>query len=157
MRDLGRSDLLACCASTRWADAVAAHQPYRTLAELTEASERALAETDWPDVLEALAAHPRIGDRDEGGDREAAWSRAEQSGTAHADAALLEALRQGNQAYERRFGHVYLICATGRSAGEMLDLLLARLANDEEVERKIVRDELAKIVKLRLVKLWEGR
>ncbi|GIH23073.1 OHCU decarboxylase [Acrocarpospora phusangensis] len=157
MREPGRPDLLACCASTRWADAVEALAPYPTLGELTAAGESALAGLGWDDVLEALAAHPRIGDRAAGSDRESSWSRAEQSGTAHADPALLEALRQGNEAYERRFGHVYLICATGRPAGEMLDLLLARLANDPEVERKIVRDELGKIVKLRLAKLWEGR
>ncbi|GAA1019371.1 OHCU decarboxylase [Acrocarpospora pleiomorpha] len=157
MREFGRPDLLACCASPRWADAVLALAPYRTVGDLTAAGEAALAGLGWDDILEALAAHPRIGDRAAGADREASWSRSEQAGTAHADAAILGALRQGNEAYERRFGHVYLICATGRPAEEMLDLLLARLANDPDVERKIVRDELGKIVKLRLAKLWVGR
>ncbi|GAA0414435.1 hypothetical protein Acor_09720 [Acrocarpospora corrugata] len=157
MREFGRPDLLACCASTRWADAVLALAPYQNLGALTAAGEAALAGLSWEDVLEALSAHPRIGDRAAGAGRESSWSRAEQAGTEHADAAILEALTQGNESYERRFGHVYLICATGRPAGEMLDLLLARLANDPDVERKIVRDELGKIVKLRLAKLWEGR
>ncbi len=156
MRELIRQDLLACCASRTWAAQVAARQPYWDLAELVAASEAALAGLGWDDVEEALAAHPRIGERAAGSDREAAWSRREQAGTAHADEAILDALRQGNEAYEKRFGHVYLICATGRAADEMLDILLARLTNDEDVERKIVRDELAKIVKIRLTKLWEG-
>jgi 2-oxo-4-hydroxy-4-carboxy-5-ureidoimidazoline decarboxylase len=156
MRELTQQDLLACCASRTWSAQVAARQPYWDLAELIAESEAALAGLGWDDVEEALAAHPRIGERAAGNDREAAWSRREQAGTAYADEAILDALRRGNEAYEKRFGHVYLICATGRAADEMLDILLARLANDEDLERKIVRDELAKIVKIRLAKLWEA-
>lgn len=174
MRKLSQRDLLACCASRSWAAEVAARQPYRDLGGLIAASAAALTRLEWADVEEALAAHPRIGDRASGedrrsgedsrsgegiasgGDREAAWSRAEQAGTANADDAILDALRLGNEAYEKRFGHIYLICATGRTAAEMLDILLARLANDEDVERKIVRDELAKIVRIRLAKLPAG-
>jgi 2-oxo-4-hydroxy-4-carboxy-5-ureidoimidazoline decarboxylase len=148
-------ELRACCASGAWAAAVAGS--YRDLGELIAASDAALAELDWADVTEALAAHPRIGERAAGATRESAWSRTEQSGAAGADPAVLDAMRRANLAYEKRFGHVYLICATGRGAEEMLDIALARLANDDETERKIVRDELSKIVKLRLVKLWEGR
>jgi 2-oxo-4-hydroxy-4-carboxy-5-ureidoimidazoline decarboxylase len=158
MREFGTHDLLACCASTRWAAEVAAGQPYRDLDGLVSASERTLAGLGWADMEQALAAHPRIGDRAgaaRAADRESAWSRSEQAGTAHADQAILDALRQSNEAYEKRFGHVYLICATGRAAEEMLDILLARLVNDEDTERKIVREELAKIVRIRLHKLWE--
>ncbi|MCT9930162.1 2-oxo-4-hydroxy-4-carboxy-5-ureidoimidazoline decarboxylase [Planotetraspora sp. A-T 1434] len=157
MRELSQEELRSCCASTEWVSAVAAGRPYRDAGELVAAGQAAIAGLSWEGVEEALAAHPRIGERPAGDGREAAWSRREQSGTAGADPAILDAIAQGNLAYERRFGHVYLICATGRRAEEMLDILLARLANDEETERKIVRDELSKIVTLRLEKLWEGR
>lgn len=125
-------ELLACCASRRWAARVAAGRPYRGPAELIAAGERAVAELDWADVAEALAAHPRIGERPAGPGREAAWSRGEQAGTQGADPEVLAGLRAGNAAYERRFGHVYLVCATGRSAAELLEVLRARLANDAE-------------------------
>ncbi|TQS30917.1 2-oxo-4-hydroxy-4-carboxy-5-ureidoimidazoline decarboxylase [Microbispora sp. KK1-11] len=157
MRELGQDDLRACCASARWLEAVAARGPFRDLDELRRASEAAVATLTWDDVLEALAAHPRIGERPDGAGREAAWSRSEQSGTADAGREVLGALREGNAAYESRFGHVYLVCATGREAGELLALLRERLGNDEKTERKVVRDELSKIVAVRLAKLWEGR
>ncbi|WP_243725551.1 2-oxo-4-hydroxy-4-carboxy-5-ureidoimidazoline decarboxylase [Actinomadura rubrisoli] len=151
-----RDELLTCCASRRWADAVAAGRPYAGLEALRSASAAALADLDWGEVEKALAAHPRIGDRVRGGDREAAWSRGEQSGVDGAAAELRKALVEGNRAYEERFGHVFLICATGLSAAEMLAALRARLANDPGTEREVVRDELAKIVDLRLAKLLNG-
>jgi 2-oxo-4-hydroxy-4-carboxy-5-ureidoimidazoline decarboxylase len=105
-----------------------------------------------PDVEEALAAHPRIGQRISGDGPEAEWSRAEQFGAQLADPDLESALREGNGAYEQRFGHVFLICATGLSAAAMLDALRSRLTNSIEVERGVVRAELGKIVRLRLAK-----
>ncbi|MBX6385072.1 MAG: 2-oxo-4-hydroxy-4-carboxy-5-ureidoimidazoline decarboxylase [Microbispora sp.] len=157
MRELSREDLRSCCASTKWVEKVAARGPFRDLDALRRASEAAFTVLTWEDVLEALAAHPRIGERPGGAGREAAWSRSEQSGMADAGPDLLDAIREGNAAYERRFGHVYLVCATGRDAGELLALLRERLGNDEETERKVVAGELSKIVALRLAKLWEGR
>ncbi|MGW5260064.1 2-oxo-4-hydroxy-4-carboxy-5-ureidoimidazoline decarboxylase [Microbispora sp. NPDC004025] len=157
MRELSREDLRSCCSCATWVAQVAARGPYEDLDGLRRASESAVAALDWDDVLEALAAHPRIGERPDGAGREAAWSRAEQAGTADAGRDVLGALREGNAAYESRFGHVYLVCAAGRTAGEMLALLHERLGHDEETERKVVREELAKIVDLRLAKLWEGR
>ncbi|WP_182904642.1 2-oxo-4-hydroxy-4-carboxy-5-ureidoimidazoline decarboxylase [Microbispora sp. H13382] len=157
MRELSREDLRSCCSSTTWVEEVAARGPYEDLDGLCRASESALAVLNRDDVLEALAAHPRIGERPGGAGREAEWSRAEQAGTADAGGDVLGALREGNAAYESRFGHVYLVCAAGRTAGELLALLHERLGHDEETERKVVREELAKIVDLRLAKLWEGR
>ncbi|WP_344267459.1 2-oxo-4-hydroxy-4-carboxy-5-ureidoimidazoline decarboxylase [Actinomadura napierensis] len=163
--DVTEGGLLACCASHRWAAEVAAGRPYADLAELRAASAKALAALDWADVEEALAAHPRIGDRLRSsrqpgsgarlgsGDREAAWSRGEQSGMDAAAAELRTALVEGNRAYEDRFGHVFLICATGLSAAEMLTALRERLRNGTGEERAVVRTELAKIVDLRLAKL----
>ncbi|MFF3436771.1 2-oxo-4-hydroxy-4-carboxy-5-ureidoimidazoline decarboxylase [Streptosporangium sp. NPDC002721] len=172
--------LLACCASRAFAREVAALRPYRDLDRLAEVAEAAVRELDWSGVGEALAAHPRIGEppgengpaagsgppgrrerRPEGhpeppeghSAREAAWSRGEQAGVDTAGREVLDRLAEGNRAYERRFGHVYLICATGLSAEEMLARLTERLGNDEDTERDVVRAELAKITRLRLAKL----
>ncbi|MCW2883890.1 MAG: 2-oxo-4-hydroxy-4-carboxy-5-ureidoimidazoline decarboxylase [Streptosporangiaceae bacterium] len=148
-------ELRSCCASAAWAEAVAAARPFTDPGALAAAAAAAFEALRWRDVEEALSAHPRIGDRPEGAGRESAWSRAEQSGVGDADGEVVAALRAGNIAYEQRFGRVFLICASGRSAGEMLDALRVRLGNDEETERRTVRAELAKIVQLRLTKLLE--
>ncbi|XRQ04145.1 2-oxo-4-hydroxy-4-carboxy-5-ureidoimidazoline decarboxylase [Actinomadura welshii] len=153
---VGEAELAACCASRRWLAAVAA-APRGDLAALRETSRRVLRELEWADVEEALAAHPRIGERAEGRTREAGWSREEQSGVAGAEADLRAALVEGNRAYEQRFGHVFLIRASGRSALEMLRELRERLGNDAETERRVVRAELAEIVDLRLARLAAGR
>src|ERR1039458_7421469 len=148
--------LRPACASARWVGRLVSGRPYGTLDALVAASDAAIGALGWPDVEQALAAHPRIGDRtgSEGarGDTEAAWSRQEQSGARDAPAGLLAGLRAGNAAYEERFGHVFLICATGMSAASMLDALQARLGHDPAAEREVVRAELMKIVRLRLAK-----
>jgi 2-oxo-4-hydroxy-4-carboxy-5-ureidoimidazoline decarboxylase len=144
--------LRACCASGRWVQSVLAGRPYRSFDAIAAACDAALAELAWPDILEALAAHPRIGERMPGAGRESAWSRAEQSGAA--DPSLEDELVAGNLAYEQRFGHVFLICATGRSAGEILSALRQRLGNPAEAEELVVRHELREIVRLRLIKTF---
>ncbi|MFG1944642.1 2-oxo-4-hydroxy-4-carboxy-5-ureidoimidazoline decarboxylase [Nonomuraea sp. NPDC048826] len=146
-------ELLACCASRAFAREVAARRPYPDQERLTETAGQAVLALDWPAVLEALSAHPRIGERPAGDSREAAWSRREQAGVGDEQRA---ALAEGNRAYEERFGHVYLVCATGRTGAEMLRLLRERLGHDEETERRTVREELAKITRLRAGKLAEG-
>ncbi|WP_433467774.1 2-oxo-4-hydroxy-4-carboxy-5-ureidoimidazoline decarboxylase [Spirillospora sp. CA-128828] len=156
MLEPGSEELAACCASRRWVGAIAGRS-YADLGALRAASERALDDLEWADVEEALAAHPRIGERVEAATREAGWSRGEQSGMDGAAADVQAALIEGNRAYERRFGHVFLICASGLPALEMLGDLLERLGNDVETERDVVRRELAKIVDLRLAKLVEER
>jgi 2-oxo-4-hydroxy-4-carboxy-5-ureidoimidazoline decarboxylase len=145
------AELLACCASRRWAAAVTDGRPYALPEELYAAAGVAARALDWPDVEEALGAHPRIGDRPTGAGRESAWSRGEQSGVGDGDRA---ALAEGNRAYERRFGHVFLICASGRDAAEMLAELHRRLGNDPGAERAVVHGELIKITELRLRKLF---
>jgi len=145
--------LLACCASRRWAAAVAGGRPYEGLPALRDAAAAALDGLDWADIEEALRAHPRIGERPEGRGREASWSRREQSGMDAAEERVRTALAEGNRRYEERFGHVFLICATGLGAADMLAALERRLGNPPEAERRIVRGELGKIVQLRLVKL----
>ncbi len=122
------------------------------------ASDAAIGALGWPDIEQALAAHPRIGGRPDpgpaGGDREAAWSRQEQAGTRDAPADVQAGLRAGNAAYEERFGHVFLICATGLSAASMLAALEDRLSHDPAAERDVVREELRMIVRLRLGKAF---
>jgi 2-oxo-4-hydroxy-4-carboxy-5-ureidoimidazoline decarboxylase len=142
-------DLLACCASERFARAVAGGRPYPGPAALSDAVRTAFAALSWDDIVESLNAHPRIGDRQ----ASAGWSAAEQSGAASASDPVRQGLAEGNLAYEKRFGHVFLICASGLSGQEMLGQLQARLANDPDAERTVVRRELLKITQLRLAKL----
>jgi 2-oxo-4-hydroxy-4-carboxy-5-ureidoimidazoline decarboxylase len=145
--------LLTCCASHRWAAEVAARRPYNDLDTLRRVSDAALAALGWSDVLEALAAHPRIGERAGGESREAGWSRSEQAAAATDDPRTADELASTNAEYEQRFGHVFLISASGRTAGDILAALRERLGNDEAAERQAVREELRKIVHLRLAKL----
>jgi 2-oxo-4-hydroxy-4-carboxy-5-ureidoimidazoline decarboxylase len=146
-------ELLTCCASRRWAAAVVGGVPYGGLPALRDAAARALEGLDWADIEEALQAHPRIGERAAGQGREAGWSRGEQSGMDAAEEQTRQALAEGNRRYEERFDHVFLICATGLGAAEMLDALEKRLDNDVQTERAVVRAELGKIMRLRLAKL----
>ncbi len=147
------------CASARWIERLVSGRPHGSLPALVAASDATIAALGWPDIEQALAAHPRIGarrpDRGAPQDREAAWSRQEQSGTRDAGPDVQAGLRAGNAAYEERFGHVFLICATGMSAASMLAALQARLGHDPATEREVVRDELTKIVRLRLAKTFE--
>jgi 2-oxo-4-hydroxy-4-carboxy-5-ureidoimidazoline decarboxylase len=146
--------LRPCCASTRWVSQLVAARPYRTLDALSRASDAAIAALDWPDIEEALAAHPRLGDRPAGAEREAAWSRQEQAGTSQAGPGAQAALRSANAAYEERFGHVFLICATGLRTSDMLIALHERMGHDPDTERGTVREELGKIAALRLAKAF---
>ena len=144
-------ELLACCASRRWARVVAAGRPYASVADVLDAAGAEVRALEWRDVEEALNAHPRIGDRPAGAGRDSEWSRGEQSGVGDGDRA---ALVEGNIAYEERFGHVFLICASGRGSEEMLAELRERLGNDRATERAVVHGELVKITELRLRKLF---
>jgi 2-oxo-4-hydroxy-4-carboxy-5-ureidoimidazoline decarboxylase len=148
------AELMPCCASHRWVSELVAGRPYRELAALVDASDQALAGLDWVDVVQALSAHPRIGERASGSAPEANWSRSEQSGAADLESATARELVEANRAYERKFGYVFLICATGLSAQQMIDSARLRLGNDPFAERVIVAAELGKIVRLRLAKAF---
>jgi 2-oxo-4-hydroxy-4-carboxy-5-ureidoimidazoline decarboxylase len=145
--------LLSCLDIPRWAHEVANRRPFADSAELFHAAEEAARDLTDDEIHSALAAHPRIGERSEATSASAAWSRSEQSGVDDDDAALKRALREGNEEYERRFGHVYLVCASGRTGAELLDILRSRLDNDRDTELRIVADELRKITRLRLAKV----
>ncbi|MEU4245500.1 2-oxo-4-hydroxy-4-carboxy-5-ureidoimidazoline decarboxylase [Actinoplanes sp. NPDC026619] len=150
-------DLLACCAAPAWGAAVAAKRPYRERSEIISAGDAAARGLTWPDVLAGLSAHPRIGERAAGDSKEAAFSRREQSTAAQgADELTKAALIEANRAYEERFGHVFLIFASGRTQEEILAVARERVANDEETERAVVRDELRKIALLRLERVLDA-
>ncbi len=141
--------LRGVCSAPRWAAAVAAGRPYGTLDALQDAAASALTDAD---LEPALAGHPRIGDKAAGG-----ASAHEQSRVTSAPDAVRAALAAGNAAYEERFGRVYLVCASGRSAEDLLATLQARLGNDPDAERAIALRELAAINRLRLaVLITEG-
>jgi 2-oxo-4-hydroxy-4-carboxy-5-ureidoimidazoline decarboxylase len=148
--------LNACCAARRWVAALALSRPYRGVDELYRTGASTLASLDWPDVLEALAAHPRIGERATGPGREAAWSRSEQAGAGTADARTAAELAETIAEYEWKFGYVFLIRATGRSAAQMLSAARERLGHDELTEQTVVRGELGQIVRLRLDKMLDA-
>lgn len=137
--------LLACCSVPRWARTVAAGRPYAATEALFDAADAALADLDDAELDEALAGHPRIGDRPT-----SAASAREQAGVADD---VRAALAEGNRAYEAKFGHLYLVCAAGRDGAELLAVLRARLDNDPATERQVMRTELGKINRLRLARL----
>jgi allantoicase len=142
-------ELLACCGSRAWASAMAASRPFGSAEELAATADKLWERLDPDDWLEAFAAHPRIGERSA-----SAWSTREQSGVAGAEAAVLDALAEGNRAYEARFGHVFLVQASGRGAAELLAELRARLGNDPDTELRVAAGEQAKITRLRLDRLF---
>lgn len=145
--DDAERELRRCCASTRWASIMTSRRPFRSVDDLQRQADEVWWSLDRSDWLEAFSHHPRIGERAAG------WANQEQAGTHAAGRATLDALVQGNREYERRFGHVFLICATGRTADEMLHELRRRLTNDPGPELRVAAGEQAKITRLRLEKL----
>ncbi len=155
--DDARAAFLRCCGSSRWADAMTARRPFASPADLLQAADDAWGGLDRADYLEAFAAHPRIGDVDSLRRKffasTTAWASTEQAGTATAPEDVLRGLAAGNREYEERFGYIFIICATGKSAAEMLATLRSRLVNEPETELRIAAGEQAKITRLRLEKL----
>lgn len=149
-------ELEKCCGAHRWVDAMVAARPFANRDALYSTADRAWSTMTRDDVLEAFRHHPRIGDIDSLRKKfasTATWASGEQSGTSTADEATLQGLARGNTDYEARFGHIFIVCATGKSAAEMLALLLSRLPNEPGPELAIAAGEQAKITRLRLEKL----
>ncbi len=145
--------LSLCIGVPRWVEELADGRPYADRASLLAHAATAAEPFGADEVAAALDRHPRIGERATGPATEAALSRQEQSGIATADAELAESIRRGNLAYEVRFGRVFLIRAAGRSAGEILGQLTARLGNTPDQEDLIVAQQLREIALLRLAGL----
>ena len=142
------AELRSCCASTEWVKTMAAARPFASWDELVRAADDAWWSIDAMQWREAFLAHPRIGEKKASG-----WAAEEQSRAASASAEVLMALEEINRRYEERFDHTYIVCATGRSADEMLALAQLRMANDAETELRVAGEEQLKITKLRLMKL----
>ncbi|GAA0602365.1 2-oxo-4-hydroxy-4-carboxy-5-ureidoimidazoline decarboxylase [Streptomyces crystallinus] len=149
--DAALAALHEVCASSVWGSKLLARRPYATADELFAASDAAMAELDVKDLEEAMAGHPPIG-RPKPGDP---TSAREQRGMAGATEELKAEMLELNLAYQDRFGHVFLICATGATGEQMRDAMKARIGNTAEAEREIVRAELGKINRIRLTRLVE--
>jgi 2-oxo-4-hydroxy-4-carboxy-5-ureidoimidazoline decarboxylase len=152
-----RAMLVRCCGASRWVRAMLARRPFESDEALHRAADEEWAKMEREDVLEALTHHPRIGASLEELRKKyattASWSAGEQSGAAVASEDVLRALRDGNVRYQARFGHIFVVCATGKTAAEMLALLEAREGNDPETEIRVAAAEQGKITHLRLEKL----
>lgn len=151
--EAAREELLKCCGSRRWAAAVAARRPFDSIEGLEATAREAWSSLEPSDRLEAFAAHPEIGAEREGHDPTRAWSRREQSAVEAAGAETRAELDAGQRAYRERFGYIFLIRATGRSAEEMLSALRARLGNAPEDELAVASDEQWQITRIRLSRL----
>ena len=148
-----------CCGSANWVNKMLEALPAEDLVDLLEIAEEqwyACQEQDW---REAFSHHPKIGDIESLKEKFAAtahWAEGEQAAVQEASQQTLQELAAGNQAYEQRFGYIFIVCATGKSAGEMLQLLNLRLYNNPEEEMQIAMEEQNKITKLRLEKLFDN-
>ncbi|WP_320776764.1 2-oxo-4-hydroxy-4-carboxy-5-ureidoimidazoline decarboxylase [Streptomyces sp. CRN 30] len=149
--DAARAALHEACAATAWGERLLAARPYATEADLYAASDAATAALTAPDLDQAMAGHPPIG-RPKPGDP---TSSREQAGMAGASDALKAEMLELNLAYQEKFGHVFLICATGRTGEQLRDAVEERIGNSPEEEREIVRTELGKINRIRLARLVE--
>ena len=157
--DRAEAELLKCCGSTAWAKRMNESRPFATRAELAAKADqiwRNLSQDDW---LEAFRAHPKIGERKAEAAQSAQaqqWSAQEQSASQQAAAETKAAIADGNQRYERRFGYIFIICASGRSAEDIVAALTDRLSNDQTTELAVAAEEQVKITQLRLKKLIES-
>jgi 2-oxo-4-hydroxy-4-carboxy-5-ureidoimidazoline decarboxylase len=152
-------EILPCCGSKAWAARVASKRPIRDEALLLAMSDEiwaGLGETDW---LEAFRSHPRIGEsraEQTVAAQSSAWSEQEQQKAAIADDAMKTALKWGNREYEHKFGRIFIVCATGKSAAEILEILRRRLHNDEATELQQAAEEQRQIMHIRLKKWIAG-
>ena len=149
-------ELVACCGSSKWVDGMIARRPFETLDDVLDAAD----DVWWPlgpgDWREAFAHHPRIGERASAAqesERASRWSAGEQSAVAQADDRVRAELAQINRDYEHRFGFIYIVCASGKTPEELLEIARARLVHDADTELRIAAEEQRKITRLRLEKL----
>src|SRR5687767_4179737 len=153
------AEFLKCCGSTSWAKAMSDARPFSDANQLSAKADELWRNLDEEDWLEAFRAHPKIGEKKaaaaQSGEAQR-WSAQEQSESERAAAETKSALAEGNREYERRFGFIFIICATGKSAEEILATLNGRLNNDPTNELRMAAEEQRKITQLRLQKLLEN-
>ena len=151
-----QSEFSRCCGCQRWAAALAQARPFASEAALYERAEALWAQTGPEEWREAMTHHPRIGDVSRLREKfkaSGAWSEQEQQGMRGAGEDVVQALADGNREYEARFGFIFLVCATGKSAGQMLGLLRERMNNPPDQELRVAAGEQGKITRIRLEKL----
>jgi 2-oxo-4-hydroxy-4-carboxy-5-ureidoimidazoline decarboxylase len=151
-----RDELLKCCGSLAWANRMLPFIPADDMIELLEDAEEQWWQCSEDDWKEAFAHHPEIGDVESLAKKFAStaqWASGEQRGVSLASAQTIQALAESNRLYKEKFGYIFIVCATGKTAVEMLDILKSRLENSPEDEIKIAADEQNKITKLRIEKL----
>ena len=148
----------SCCGATAWVNGMVERRPFRTLGRLIEAADDVWWSLDPEDWREAFDHHPRIGERKAAAtqsEQAQRWSASEQQAASQADTNVQEALVRGNEEYERRFGHIYLVFAWSKTAEELLAILHERLTNDPVTELRVAAGEQAKITRFRLMKMFE--
>lgn len=158
-RDAAVEEFLKCCGSRRWAERMADERPFRDTDSLLTTSDRICAGLEASDWLEAFSHHPKIGEKRaaQSVSTEARkWSEEEQAGASNSSAETMRELVAANHEYESRFGFIFIVCATGKTTEEMLNLLKARLSNDTDKELQIAAEEQRRITRLRLKKLLES-
>ncbi len=149
---------MKCCGSANWARSIAAERPFSNVEQLIESADRIWWSLDSQDWLEAFHSHPKIGESKAAGATSAEaqkWSESEQVGTRSAAKQTMDAMAELNRQYEEKFGHIFIVCATGKTSEEMLDNLRGRFNNEPSEEVLIAAGEQAKITRLRLNKLIE--
>lgn len=146
--------VLACCGAKRWARSMVALRPFENVETLSLTADEVWSTMEEADWMEAFSGHPRIGERKAASEpgRSAAWSEQEQSGASGAANDVLAQLAAGNATYEQRFGFTYIVCATGKSADEMLGILERRLGNDRATELREAAEQQRQITQIRLRK-----
>jgi OHCU decarboxylase len=150
------SALIDCCGSKRWAFMMALSRPFESEEAMIEKAREIWNDLENSDWLEAFASHPKIGSRkaaERQKVRAAEWSQAEQAGVSDADQTVRDKLEQMNVRYEDRFGYIFIVCASGKSADEMLEICSSRLKNNRKKEILVAAEEQRKITEIRLRKL----
>ncbi len=149
--------LMDCCGSTRWAAGVASHRPYASADALHKAADAVWWKLEHADWLEAFSHHPQIGDNPSSGSESARlWASGEQSGARAAGEEVRAQMARSNHAYFEKFGYIYIVCATGKSAEGMLAILNQRLQNDVTSELSVAAEQQRLITRIRLDKLLAG-
>ena len=152
------AEFLKCCGSRRWAARMSAERPFENVEEMVTTADRIWWSLDSSDWQEAFDSHPKIGEKKAAAlvaDQSLSWSETEQSGTRDSTQQTMDQLAELNRQYQKRFGFIYIVCATGKSAEEMLAMLRDRLDNDPATELRNAATEQAKITTLRLNKLTD--
>jgi 2-oxo-4-hydroxy-4-carboxy-5-ureidoimidazoline decarboxylase len=152
--DSAINTLLSCCAAYRWAEGITAQRPYTDERALFITADRIWATMQESDWIQAFRAHPRIGEREpvHASAQSATWSQQEQSSTNSTQSLTLAELANGNVQYEALFGFTYIVCATGKSAEEMLEILRRRMASNRQSELREAAEQQRQITQIRLRK-----